>query len=1094
MLEYDGVSWRAIPNEKPAIPYDLAIDKNGKIYVATIDDFGYLKADKKGNTAYQSLKQALKDTTYKIGNVWAVKLNQDFAYLLTSDAILEYAPKTEKLSIFKADTNGRFVGNFVYKNTYYVRLAKKGLMKIENSELKPALQSEFFKDKNPFRIAIPFDEKTILIPTRTEGLYLYQPEKDSVPQSFEISNKDFLFENNIYNAYLFQKDNFVLSSLSKGAVLSDKQGNILQEYKESNLLQNNTIYEISTDSNKNLWFGLAIGISKAEHGLDLTYWDKKAGLKGSVYQIIRFNKRIYIATSTKVYFIDQNNQIQEVKNVPAGQNWSFLEFKNPSAENMLLVGTAHGIYEIKEDQAIEIYKGTSHAHKLLQSSKNPSRIFSTDFPNFISLRYENKKWIFEGKWENIKDEIRGMIEDENGELWLGTFKEGVIRITPNNDSIHKPTKIQYYNQKQGFASLLDILPFNFQNKIIWCTEKGLYIHNPKTDRFEPFCELGRQFCDGSRSVFSLQKMPDGKIWISPLKNKNTDIGFLQNNKGVYDWTYAPFRRIPEMAISSFYIEESGIMWVGGSEGVYRYDPTKDIKNYKQNFNCLIRKVIVGTDSVLYAGNATEILSKLKNDLDYELNTVKFEFAAPFFDSEERTLYSYQLEGFDEKWSEWGRHIEKEYTNLWEGTYTFKVRAKNIYEVESEIGTYQIRILPPYYRSIWAYALYLILIVLSIFEIVRLNTRRLLRDKKRLEGIVEARTAEVVKQKDEILLQNTTLEHQKEEIQAQAEELKTTNQKLVELDNFKEGMTGMIVHDLKNPLGSILASNDLERVKQSGKQMLNMVMNILDVQKFEDAKMVLDLQNHSAYNLVQNAHDQVALLIKEKNISFENQIDPQIGIQTESEILERVFVNLLTNAIKYTPNNGKITINQELGFINDELNTQKLISNSSFLMLKVSDSGQGIPADKLDLVFEKFGQVKATNSGGIRSTGLGLTFCKMAIEAHGGQIGVESELGEGTTFWFTVPKGLQLEITKQIETKQIETEIVGLTDSDKQIVLPLLAELRALEIYEVSDIRNLLKNIDSSNNPNLVHWLDEMKNALRSSNEEKYVELLNLIEN
>jgi hypothetical protein len=203
VLEYDGVNWRTIPIDKQEPPYDLAIDKNGKIYLAASNELGYLKSDKKGNTLYQTLTQCLPDSAYKIGEIRFVKFTSEFVYFLTHAAILQYSPATEKLSIFKADTNGRFLGDFIYKDIYYVRLSKKGLMKVEGNELKPALQSEFFKDKNTFRVAIPFNATTWLIPTRTEGLYTYQPDKDTIPKAFTISNKEFLADNNIYNASLF---------------------------------------------------------------------------------------------------------------------------------------------------------------------------------------------------------------------------------------------------------------------------------------------------------------------------------------------------------------------------------------------------------------------------------------------------------------------------------------------------------------------------------------------------------------------------------------------------------------------------------------------------------------------------------------------------------------------------------------------------------------------------------------------------------------------------------------------------------------------------------------------------------------------------
>jgi len=155
-----------------------------------------------------------------------------------------------------------------------------------------------------------------------------------------------------------------------------------------------------------------------------------------------------------------------------------------------------------------------------------------------------------------------------------------------------------------------------------------------------------------------------------------------------------------------------------------------------------------------------------------------------------------------------------------------------------------------------------------------------------------------------------------------------------------------------------------------------------------------------------------LLIKQKNLSLNIQVDPSIIIKADQEIIVRVFVNMLTNAIKYTPNGGNISIksvdifnNQEDVFSSENID-QKIKDNFSlnlpFCLFSVTDTGQGIPKDKQHLVFEKFGQVKSCDKDKFHTTGLGLTFCRLAIEAHGGKIGVESKNGEGSKFWFTLP--------------------------------------------------------------------------------------------
>ena len=210
-------------------------------------------------------------------------------------------------------------------------------------------------------------------------------------------------------------------------------------------------------------------------------------------------------------------------------------------------------------------------------------------------------------------------------------------------------------------------------------------------------------------------MPNGNIYLSSKSSNSGKTGYLTpNSNGGYSWHYKAFSRLPEMAsILSIYPEENGVVWIGSNEGLYRYDPSKDIKNYNLDFSCLIRKVTVGKDSVVYWGNFADQEKLKTRGIDNSLNSIKFNYAAPFFDREERTKYSYIFEGFDDNWSDWTTSTSKEYTKVKEGTYTFKVKAINIYGKESSTAQYTVTFLAPWFRTWWAYLLYG-LIVLSLY--------------------------------------------------------------------------------------------------------------------------------------------------------------------------------------------------------------------------------------------------------------------------------------------------------------------------------------------------------------------------------------------
>jgi PAS domain S-box-containing protein len=234
------------------------------------------------------------------------------------------------------------------------------------------------------------------------------------------------------------------------------------------------------------------------------------------------------------------------------------------------------------------------------------------------------------------------------------------------------------------------------------------------------------------------------------------------------------------SISAVYADPDGTVWIGSNEGLFSYKPGLDIKNYDLDFNCLIRKVMIGNDSVLYWGNETQSGRMYTPGIDYQYNNLKFYFAAPFFDQEENLRYSCYLEGFDENWSPWTNSPFKEYTKVREGRYTFNVKAINIYGKESPVAHYRVRVLPPWYRTVFAYSLYAFaLLVLLIFSL-RIYARILVKQKRRLESTVEERTREILKQKDAMQSQAEEMAAQSEELQEKAEILRKINEELEKL--------------------------------------------------------------------------------------------------------------------------------------------------------------------------------------------------------------------------------------------------------------------------------------------------------------------------
>jgi len=241
--------------------------------------------------------------------------------------------------------------------------------------------------------------------------------------------------------------------------------------------------------------------------------------------------------------------------------------------------------------------------------------------------------------------------------------------------------------------------------------------------------------------------------------------------------------------------------------------------------------------------------------------------------------------------------------------------------------------------------------------------------------------------------------------AVTERLHRSNRELRESERLRQNLTDMLVHDLRNPITSLLGVLDLlgmmlgdhltetqqqllSNARHSGHMLITMVSEMLDVSKMEAGKLQLTLEPVHLPTLLQESAAAVAGLAQLEELTLRVEADPQIpAVMCDRQLIGRVVANLLSNAIKHTSEGGVITLRLERRPVE--------------AVISVEDTGSGIPPEFLGRIFEKFTQAEQ-DARAHRGTGLGLTFCKMAVEAHGGRIWVESELGKGSTFSFALP--------------------------------------------------------------------------------------------
>jgi two-component system sensor histidine kinase/response regulator len=229
-------------------------------------------------------------------------------------------------------------------------------------------------------------------------------------------------------------------------------------------------------------------------------------------------------------------------------------------------------------------------------------------------------------------------------------------------------------------------------------------------------------------------------------------------------------------------------------------------------------------------------------------------------------------------------------------------------------------------------------------------------------------------------------------------------RLQELEQSRDDLVDMIVHDLRSPLTANLAGLEMIEMLgglnesqhqcvnialRSGHNLLGLINDLLDISKLEAGALQLEQAALEVRALAQGVLAQIAPLTIDKRLEIASRLPDNLPlVWADEEKLRRILMNLLANAIKFTPAWGRIEVGAQ--------------AQENRVLLYVRDSGEGIPPEAIEKIFDKFGQAQARKAGHRMSTGLGLTFCKLAVEAHGGNIWVETEIGRGSTFYFTLP--------------------------------------------------------------------------------------------
>jgi signal transduction histidine kinase/ligand-binding sensor domain-containing protein/DNA-binding response OmpR family regulator len=641
---------------------------------------------------------------------------------------------------------------------------------------------------------------------------------------------------------------------------------------------------------------------------------------------------------------------------------------------------------------------------------------------------------------NVKLPIDFIYEDNNGLLWVAASMSRVYCYHQEYDTLIEYLSDTKNPLRLSGTEVTDIYQ-DKKGRIWFTTNNGLNRFEISTKNLIHFTER-----DGlpSNNVRGILEDDHGYLWITTNKGIskfNPETNHFKN----YDPSYGL-----ELTADFFFGKgcktSNGEMYFGGAGGFTQFHPDS-IKN-----NPFIPTIVI---TAFKKFDKPYSFSSEINLPNYE-NFISFEFAALSYISPERNQYAYMMEGLDKDWVYAGTRRYASYPNLNPGEYVFRVKGSNNDGIWNETGaSILIIITPPWWKTIWAYILYAILILSAIYITWKMQVKRI------------------------------RMSHEYEMSKFEAE-------KLHEVDELKSRFFANISHEFRTPLTLILGpvkqiieiikdekiKNDLKIVHKNANRLLGLVNQLLDISKLESGNMKLQTVPQNIIPLLKALTLSFTSYAERNKITLKfNSSEDEIIAYIDKDKVEKIITNVLSNAFKFTPGGGKIEVaikcQAELVSASSLLpEIPKQVRNDKFnyVEVKITDTGVGIPKDKLPNIFDRFYQVDGSHTREQEGTGIGLSLTKELVELHKGKIEVESEEGKGTCFTISIPLGKEHlkpeEIVERDEEKDYDKEKVIVEEVDilkekkekidlgifEKVSLPLL-----LIVEDNSDVRNYIKN-------------------------------------
>ncbi|MDH5397271.1 MAG: ATP-binding protein [Cyclobacteriaceae bacterium] len=849
------------------------------------------------------------------------------------------------------------------------------------------------------------DDGNIWIGTIRDGLIMYNPTNRSIKQWVkEPGNPNSISDNIVFDIDIDKSGNVWAGTGSGLNYLNKDKGlfiSFLESESDPSAISGNIIYSVFNDRDNNLWVGTQRnGLNLHFDGLELfNNYTHKINIPGTLSNAHVFS--LFEDSKGTLWAGTEDGLLNEL--IPESNlfnTWQ-REQNTSSRRHHSKRNTIESIIEDDEqnlwfatDNGLVKYSPQSKFHEVFSKNSSPSLPFTSNIFHSIlqgrgdslwlgtyggGLNLFNKRtkevtsWVYE---ENKLDRtvcdnmIRCIIEDNNGDLWLGTDAGlSQFNLTTGHFEHFYPDIHDHYSISSYIINCL----FQDEEGIIWIgTYNGLNKYNPETGKFESF--QTNEFLS-KNNINSIVADDSGYLWLG------TNKGLHRFDKRTGQTTiYDKSDGLPDNQFNKAAGKgRDGSLFFGTTNGFVKFHPDKISDNTTppaviiSDFLLFNKSVEISDTSIL-----TKSIESTRNiTLRYSDYIFAFEFTALNYQLPEKSRYRYILEGFNNEWIETGHQDRKAvFTNVPDGQYVFRVIASNDDGYWNEEGAaINITVLPPWWKTWWAYTFMGLAVIGVLFTFYAFKVSMYKKQQIKLKEMVDERTLKITEQKN----------------------------MLMEINRQKDELVKIVAHDLRSPLNKVKGL--IEIINLSGKlnkdqaESMNLIHNVLDhgnsltndlldLYSLEQDKVETKLSQIEVSNFLKEICKGQEQELKKKEQKIISRFGPEnFTFTTDPNLLTRILDNLLSNARKFSANNKEI-----------QLSAHK---ENGLILFKVTDQGPGISENDRKNMFKKFSTLSARPTAGESSHGLGLSIVHTLTKQLGGTIQVNSRPGEGAEFVVTL---------------------------------------------------------------------------------------------